>query len=121
MKRKPGTLRPIELRVLDVALAHRARGHSEFYGYRIARELDAGREGRSLTGDGTLYRALERLERDGLLAARWESQADDLERGRPRRRLYQVTAAGEAAWRRAHRIEATSTGGFAWGGPLGQP
>ena len=41
---------------------------------------------------GTVYPLLERLERHGFLASRWE--ADDVTRRGPRRRLYQLTEAG---------------------------
>ena len=46
---------------------------------------------RSLTGHGTLYKALARLERFGLLASSWEQGGAD---GRPRRRLYVLTLQG---------------------------
>ena len=42
---------------------------------------------------GTLYPALARLERAGMLASRWED-ADPRKVGRPRRRLYELTNAG---------------------------
>jgi DNA-binding PadR family transcriptional regulator len=52
---------------------------------------------RRLTAHGTLYKALERLERAGLLTSTWEDPAVAADQGRPRRRLYQVTALGERA------------------------
>lgn len=74
----------------------------EMYGYELAAEL---RE-RSLDAidlpEGTVYPALRRLERDGLVAGRWADAASG-----PRRRYYRLTTAGEAAladgraaWRR---------------------
>jgi PadR family transcriptional regulator PadR len=45
---------------------------------------------------GTLYPALARLERFGWLVSRWED-VDPSEVGRPRRRLYLVTAEGKLA------------------------
>jgi PadR family transcriptional regulator PadR len=59
------------------------------YGYELAAEL------RSRTGEvidlpeGTVYPALRRLEREGLIAGRWVEAA-----GAPRRRYYDITAVG---------------------------
>lgn len=64
-------------------------GGREVYGLEIAKEVGIK--------SGTLYPALARLERDGLLESRWEV-ADPAEEGRPRRRMYTLTAPGiEAA------------------------
>jgi DNA-binding PadR family transcriptional regulator len=49
---------------------------------------------------GSLYPILLRLERVGLLRSRWE-KIDPSKEGRPRRRLYQMTAAGAAQTRTA--------------------
>ena len=54
---------------------------------------------------GTVYPALGRLERRGLVRARWES--DDVARreARPRRRYYQITKDGKSAMAEAaHRF-----------------
>lgn len=45
---------------------------------------------------GTLYPILMRFEREGWLSSAWEV-ADPREEGRPRRRLYRITGAGQAA------------------------
>lgn len=77
-------------------------GEREMYGYELVTEL---RE-RSLAAidlpEGTVYPALRRLERDGLVAGRWVPADNG-----PRRRYYRLTTAGEAAlaegrvaWRR---------------------
>jgi DNA-binding PadR family transcriptional regulator len=50
-----------------------------------------------LTAHGTLYRALERLEKAGLLSSRWEDPEAAAREQRPRRRLYLINAAGEKA------------------------
>jgi DNA-binding PadR family transcriptional regulator len=50
-----------------------------------------------LTAYGTLYRALGRLEKMGLLQSRWEDPAAPARENRPGRRLYTLTALGEAA------------------------
>lgn len=49
---------------------------------------------------GTIYPALARMERSGWVESCWEAgRAQDL--GRPRRRLYRLTGAGEIALRQA--------------------
>lgn len=102
MRRKPGTLLPLEVDLLDTATAMRARGEPEFHGYLIAKEMkDRGRYDR-LTAHGTLYKALDRLQTGGLLSSRWEPPEPAEREGRPRRRLYQVTVQGAAALAAAH-------------------
>ena len=46
---------------------------------------------------GTVYPALSRLERDGLVKSAWESEADAHAEGRPARRYYKLTAPGVKA------------------------
>jgi len=46
---------------------------------------------------GTVYPALGRLERDGLLRSAWETEAAAHAEGRPARRYYRLTAAGRRA------------------------
>jgi DNA-binding PadR family transcriptional regulator len=50
---------------------------------------------------GTVYPALSRLERDGYLRSAWETDAHAFADGRPARRYYRVTAAGNRALREA--------------------
>jgi PadR family transcriptional regulator, regulatory protein PadR len=97
MRRKPGTLLPLELALLEAAIELRERNHREFYGYGIAKVLRDHEDARRLTAHGTLYRALDRLLRAGLLDARWEDPEQAAEENRPRRRLYSITAQGERA------------------------
>ena len=97
MRRKPGTLVPLEISILSAAVALAMGGTPEFHGYAVARELKEREEARRLTAHGTLYRALERLEKAGLLQSRLEDPEAAAAEQRPRRRLYQVTAAGEQA------------------------
>ena len=97
MRRKPGTLVPLEVSILSAAVGMALGGTPEFHGYAIARELKEREEARRLTAHGTLYRALERLEQAGLLTSRLEDPDAAAAEQRPRRRLYQVTAAGEQA------------------------
>ncbi|HET7738374.1 MAG TPA: helix-turn-helix transcriptional regulator [Tepidiformaceae bacterium] len=97
MRRKPGTLIPIELAILSAAIDLRTGGEDEFHGYAIARSMRGDDAGRQLTGYGTLYRALERLETAGLLESRWEDPELAFAEDRPRRRLYHITALGQEA------------------------
>ena len=46
---------------------------------------------------GTVYPALSRLERDGLVRSSWEDEASAHEEGRPARRYYRLTAPGTKA------------------------
>lgn len=46
---------------------------------------------------GTVYPALSRLERDGLVKSAWEDEASAHAEGRPARRYYKLTAAGVKA------------------------
>lgn len=67
------------------------------HGYALRRSL--GRRGIDAAGS-TVYAVLRRLERDGLLAGKWED-------GR-RRRVYRVTPAGQEALR-VRRLELRSS------------
>jgi DNA-binding PadR family transcriptional regulator len=51
--------------------------------------------------DGTVYPALRRLEAAGMLDSDWEDEAKASSEGRPARRYYRLTGAGEAALERA--------------------
>jgi|CXWL01.1.fsa_nt_gi DNA-binding PadR family transcriptional regulator len=97
MKRKPNTLFPIELSILSGAVEFLRSGDGEFHGYLIAKALQDEAGARRLTGHGTLYRALERLEKMGFLASRWEASEVAAGEERPRRRLYHITATGQQA------------------------
>ena len=46
---------------------------------------------------GTVYPALRRLERDGLVSSNWEAEGKALEEQRPARRYYQLTHEGGEA------------------------
>jgi DNA-binding PadR family transcriptional regulator len=97
MRRKAGHLLPIELGILEVAIRLRMEGVRHFYGFLIAREIKERQEARLLTAHGTLYKALDRLRSADLLESEWEDPIVAAQANRPRRRLYWVTAAGEAA------------------------
>jgi hypothetical protein len=97
VRRKPGTLLPLEVSILETALDLRGRGEEEFHGFAVAKEIAASDAARTLTAHGTLYKALERMERAGLLESRWEDPDIATAEGRPRRRLYHVTGLGAQA------------------------
>lgn len=103
MRRKPGTLIPIEEQILTAGLSLRQRGTPHFHGFLLAKEIMEGADARRLTAQGTLYKALDRLERAGLLERWWEDPEIAAEEQRPRRRLYQVTGLGEQALTEAKR------------------
>ena len=46
---------------------------------------------------GTVYPALRRLERDGLVQSDWEPAEEATQAARPARRYYQVTSSGRVA------------------------
>ena len=50
---------------------------------------------------GTVYPLLRRLERNGCVKGKWENEKLAHSEGRPRRRLYTVTAEGRLALARA--------------------
>lgn len=77
------TTAPIILSVLS-------RGES--YGYEIARFVNLASDGALEWQEGTLYPALHKMEKDGLIASVWR----DSETGRPRK-YYQITESGRKA------------------------
>ena len=102
-RRRAGVLLPLEEMILDLGLRRLRDGEPEFYGFAVAVELD-GDEGRGLTAHGTLYKVLERLERDSLLVSRWE-EPEEFDEPRPRRRLYRVTEQAEGALRTSRSLQ----------------
>ena len=94
-RRKPGTLLPLETEILAVALALQRSGQHVFHGFCLAQSMREHSGSRSLTGHGTLYKALGRLEEFGLVSSQWEDPATAA--GRPRRRLYELTGEGVRA------------------------
>lgn len=97
MRRKAGTLVPLEIDILEASATLRARGLPEAHGFLLARTMGEGSDAKRLTAYGTLYKALDRLERAGVLTSRWEDPTYAAEAARPRRRFYRMTAIGEAA------------------------
>jgi len=61
-RRKPGTLLPLETEILEAALSMLSSEHATFHGFGLAQTMREQTGSRSLTGHGTLYKALSRLE-----------------------------------------------------------
>ena len=108
-RRKPGTLLPLETEILEAALAMLLSEQATFHGFGLAQTMREQTGSRSLTGHGTLYKALSRLEEFGLLTSRWEDAA--AAEGRPRRRLYELTALGARAAQQARADAAGPSAG----------
>ena len=70
-----------------------AAGHR--YGFDVMEACDLP--------SGTVYPALRRLEKAGLLKSRWERAAEAHAQGRPRRRTYELTEMGQEALPDAER------------------
>ena len=94
MRRRAGHLLAIEEDILDVVVTLRANGTESTHGFALAKLVQTNRDARRLTSQGTLYQALARLERAGLVLSEWEDADAAAAEGRPRRRLYQVTDLG---------------------------
>src|SRR6478735_6099217 len=65
---------------------------SEAHGFEILKRLESAGSGALQLKEGSLYPALYRLEKTGLVKAEWES--NDTPRRGPRRRIYRLTAKG---------------------------
>jgi PadR family transcriptional regulator PadR len=108
VRRKPGALVPLERAICQTAARLHAVGATSFHGYDLAKHMSQAEDRRLLTAYGTLYRALGRLERMGMLTSRWEDPEIPARENRPGRRLYQLTAAGQEAAR--EQIEVAALG-----------
>jgi PadR family transcriptional regulator PadR len=97
MRRREGQLLAIEVGILDAAITLKVQGTANFHGFSVAKLIQKTHDARRLTAHGTLYKALGRLERAGLLTSVWEDPDVGAHEGRPRRRLYEVTELGEKA------------------------
>ena len=97
MQRKAGTLTPLEVTILEMAIDLAIRGQREFHGFLLAKEIKARRGALFRTAYGPLYKALDRMEANGLLKSQWEDAAVAGQERRPRRCYYRVTASGQRA------------------------
>ena len=107
MRRKAGTILPLEAAVLTTAVELAKAGTNEFHGFQLAKQLRDGEGQKTLTAHGTLYKALSRMEKAGLLSSVWEDPDSAADEGRPRRRLYSITSAGRVALGRVEAESAT--------------
>jgi hypothetical protein len=57
VRRKPGTLVPLEIDICRCAAELQKTGATDFYGYEMAKQLAAATDRQSLAAYGTLYRA----------------------------------------------------------------
>jgi PadR family transcriptional regulator PadR len=105
VRRKHGSLVPLEISILSAVAGLQEAGLHEFHGYQIAKHLADVADSRLLTAYGTLYRALGRLEKMGLLQSHWEDPQRAADENRPGRRLYALTGEGLAA-AHAGRVDA---------------
>lgn len=103
MRRRTGELVPLEVSILEASVDLAGRAIPEAHGFQLAKEIGDRDGARRLTAYGTLYKALDRLERLGYLASRWEDPHVAAAGSRPRRRFYRTTAVGEQALEAAHR------------------
>jgi PadR family transcriptional regulator len=87
-ERLKGNLDLLLLSVLTVGPAH---------GYAVIAHLRERSAGTFDLPEGTVYPALHRLERDGLLEAVWQRGEGGADTGGRRRKVYAVTPAGAAA------------------------
>lgn len=62
------------------------------YGYQIIKDLEKRSRGYFLFKEGTLYPALHRLEKSGLIRSKWEKLSNGQER-----RYYYITEKGQHA------------------------
>ena len=106
MRRKPGSLVPLEVAICVTAANLYRKGLKEFHGYQLAKHLAEDADHRLLTAYGTLYRALGRMEKMGLLDSHWEDPSIPARENRPGRRLYSLTAAGRDAALEARKAAA---------------
>ena len=71
------------------ALILRALAEAEDHGYGISRRIEAATDGAVKVEDGSLYPALSRLEKKGLISGQW-----GLSDARKRARFYRLTDKG---------------------------
>lgn len=96
--RDAAALLPLSEAVFQVLLA---LADEDRHGYGIMREVEARTGGRVRLGPGTLYGAIKRLRRQGLVAEVGAEEGDD-----ERRRYYRLTPFGrKVASSEARRLE----------------
>lgn len=94
MASRPDELLPLTPRVFHILLA---LADGEEHGYRIMKEVEERSGGRVRIGPGTLYEAIRRLVKNGLIEE--SSDRPDPELDDKRRRYYRLTAFGSGVLR----------------------
>jgi len=87
----------IELELLAVAHRFALAGDPYFHGYQAMREIRRVKSDHGRVSHGTIYRALDRMEKLGLVVSRWEDPAISERDGRPQRCFYRLSAHGLAS------------------------
>ena len=72
MRRKPGSILPIEEAILAAGMDLQRPGEGDFHGFLVAKHMEEIGEAKLLIAHGTLYKALSRMEHAGLLESHWE-------------------------------------------------
>lgn len=80
------------------ALVLGALREGPLHGYRIAVTIRVKSEDALKMGDNQIYPTLHRLESDGLVIAEWQPQV-----GKPARKVYALTEAGESRLRQLRK------------------
>lgn len=99
---KPPRITLTTLKVLASMMRH---GREQFSGSQVGKQ--------SGLPSGTLYPILLRLEEAGWLESEWEAGEPSI-MGRPRRRLYRVTALGAKQINELRSEVQTDFGGLSW-------
>ncbi len=113
MNRKRDGLLPLEATLLSVGLLMKSRGDMAVYGYDLLKKLLAETVDSRVPTHGAVYKALGRLEERGFVIGRWEDEGATAA-GRPRRKLYEVTAAGSAVLERYEQVQARPSPSVVW-------
>jgi PadR family transcriptional regulator PadR len=103
-RRRPGVLIPLEFRILERGLEMQTPTEG-FHGFLLATALQDLPNSEHLIGHGTLYKALSRMAKAGLLESQWEDPAIAEEQGRPRRKIYRVAPEGATALAQARAAQ----------------
>jgi PadR family transcriptional regulator, regulatory protein PadR len=90
-------LTPLERALLEATDRLRAAGTPEVHAYSLTKLLEDAEGEHRWVGYGSLYRALNQLMARGYFTTRWEDPSLAEVAGRPRRRLYTITPAGQRA------------------------
>jgi DNA-binding PadR family transcriptional regulator len=97
---QPGALLPLPSATFHILLAVATR---EMHGYAVIRDVAARTNGQLKLSAGTLYRSIQRMLEQGLIAETHDRPAPELDD--ERRRYYRITPFGaQVARAEAHRL-----------------